>query len=1643
MDIENTPTPSPPSTSCGTHTTDRVPFYGNRIILGNKAPSPIVVNHTSITEEAHLHEEEEDYEKSNFQPTLELEDCSFMLENCRKYCDSCLILFPTEHALEYHNLSKHSHLVLLDKRSTSPESSHSNDEKPIYYNCKICNTKIVHKHNLKRHYKVVHNILDEQPIDETAVCKVCQMYIPDKDKLINHLYMHYDPATNSAIKNTVKRKRNQVAIKRTAQVRFSGPQTAKTDDNSSVMPINKIQNVVNSNANAPTVKVGENEMKTANSLVVNKLSRQNKAFKCTVCKSIYATYNRTYNHFKKHHPEYPTKNMIVQANSKEICKIKQLWSKNNLRERKYTNKDTVMLARGVIFKCTKCNKHFLSNNTAKSHYQQYCALNKGRRDVELCKKCNLLFPTTLQWHHMKQHKFTDIFKTIEIRTIRTEAMNLLGRCPKCKVYFVESKIDFHTKHCPTIEVSTETCDICSIEYDDKIKEHHEYYHRVLNYQREDFIFIDYDILNETEMIEIPPIASPNDLVSWEGPNTKTKVPIKLLTLLYCNECKTYCANYKTNKLRHKRGICKSFKRMNWICQACGLNFSFLSYKAHVRVHRSLNQQCLLDNILIKSVQSKAIIDPPIPTYPKCKKCQTYFESLRSLESHRRRSCDCTVKKLCSICNINLSANAYKLHMAFHRYRKKEDVSNDIEQISLLERYQSIQSIWNILYHCDSCDLVLETFNEAVEHCQNHYSNESLVTQTKKCEDCKLNFNASSYEHHMDLHKTNKRLNRKTFTILEVNYRNLFEDNWISELFSKFTQDIIVQIAGSSIYYRVRNVKMNVIQDGRPELTVYTCNVCEATIPEENLVDHIKKFKSNSCKHLEKKWYCRSDNCNLFFRDYITWDKHQSVHKNNVTQNDYRIVLFNKAEDVLNNNGMIFNSEHKQNQIDDKIIRNSNTGQPIRTFYKCRNCGVAFAEKKLMRKHLKINYECQHLVHGYIKCEKCNLSFSQRGYKYHMKKHSSKVISDHLKIILFGESKESAKQYKAFQCSKCGLITTKWAAAILHSRARINCQNTKRYTCPKCELAFSHNSKSAHIQLHNDNPLLNRNNFNIRTIDLTLQEAQIPAVKGSKYVFYKCINCSIALSTSLSASRHVYSCSNSTKRKRCKRCDLVISKMHYDKHIELHKVINLTPQNRTVVQFSKTIPSHVEDELKIGNETPKMNLKNNNIKLRNNYSMFRCIKCGFCAIRRRTIVIHMRKDCLHKKKALKRCDICNIKCFSLKRHNNYHRRVRNLSKDNIIIKDVTSKFITKKYILHQCIECKICFHDRRRVSVHQLKGCNRDFGKVCSKCGFKFHVRALNSGRHDAHHSSDDFNRDNISLITFKSLTKQQNSGSEDDFQPKTNLTTFKCKQCQCLFHNNVAYLKHRKSCLPLKTCDVCGIKLPEKAMERHKLRNHQTKNIDALSDSNDETEEIMSNKLYKCTVCNVHFVSISMITQHSRVIHLENIITSTSNCNICGLAFPRASLSKHVSNHHDTNNYSFEDFEIIEWNNGLATKSDNIPKLNGLNTINKDTNGEPQKSLNVDNYTRKLYKCSYCDLNFLTYHTLIRGHYKVNHKRIRAISECPICELKFSNISLPRHINIHHKLMKLSLEDFIIVDEQTLERNNDMDLDISDYDKNH
>lgn len=958
-------------------------------------------------------------------------------------------------------------------------------------------------------------------------------------------------------------------------------------------------------------------------------------FKCMQCDIHFLSANAAQRH---------AEHMELLINWK-CNKCNRIFKKNDefLHEKQHTFSNTFTvhdlsasaLSR-VLYNCSKCAIHFAEEQFLK-HYP-ICGIETPI--ATYCKNCDILIDEdTIKSHAMihsqkepvhfitidadiilTKHERSEVRRRKSIQEAETSTMKTkhdmvdifnLFHCDICNSFLNKQDYYIHVR-AQCVNLEKKICKICGLIFTNRNYSIHKNLHSKLGFLKvQDFTFCEV--------------------------KTKKQICPPTPEYLKCNFCKVIFISQFV-LLSHE---CSDENYLT--CHICEDKLSDNAFKLHMSFH-----YYSITNILKDSQhETDLLIKEKSPNYsPYLKKEISCTLGLSKLSDVRESKSDLsfvkspqapypltsfnsgiktssetygTQNKLSNInCNIDICGS--KLPMS----STKKFTQSSCSTTTKIQRKKCNVEMVPIIYSCKTCGITVDTYDKVIEHCQSHYEdNETTIdTEDSYCPECDLKFDKSCHESHEKLHQDKTFFKHLKFDTFYFTFDN---NTWIRHIFGSMPQSLIDQIVNKSIYKSECRVKMQLLQDGPPNLTVFQCDKCQCFIDQSAIYKHA----DNSCFKL-RNHPCTF--CGLPFNSSNTQIAHQKIHETaNITVMSYRIVTFNKNEDRKFNN-VLYN-------------------QTFYTLYQCRNCDGTTVKSQIM------NHKCN--VYSLKKCLKCGLLLCGAEFENHMLRHKelSNFIPNNMKVIMFGDKIESSEgnankmkssycgiiyDYLYYRCSKCQVCMKN-----KNFSAHVCSLEISRMQCSECDLYFLNTKFKSHLKMHND-PDFNPENVKVVTFDpplhseltdsthFDLYESDNKILKSQNNVIrpdeltwkvakiYKCA-CGLNFLDAISVSTHIKCCNPKirTSKQKCSKCDLLF-----------------TPN----ILFSHLLTHHGNKKHKYKFEIIDLTCETNLTNI-----LYRCRKCKLHFVKGIEASTHLL-DCKGRNLGGKQCNYCNLLfnevCFNI-------------------------------------------------------------------------------------------------------------------------------------------------------------------------------------------------------------------------------------------------------------------------------------------------------------------------------------------------------------------------------------------------------------
>ncbi|XP_049884464.1 uncharacterized protein LOC126379687 [Pectinophora gossypiella] len=895
--------------------------------------------------------------------------------------------------------------------------------------------------------------------------------------------------------------------------------------------------------------------------------------------------------------------------------------------------------KSVLYKCNKCPLHFTSCAVGALH-SKHCLQDKDVIDNWQCTTCLRNIKVTDALVHQFQHQHTYNFNVYVCED--NIYGKVLNECPKCGLYFCEKEFFNHViTECKGASVN---CENCSLPIHVSSVDEHKHWHQTLDLTKQDLILVEY-IKQYT--IEMDSKVRVKRKLTGAKPSTSAKrqklvaMTRKKLIVYYCEYCCCYFTDSRLQIHEERKCTSKWFHAVRGICKICGL--THWSDKLFT-IHEDPGMPVL--DFQFISVKTKRYIVPPMPNFNKCNKCEIYFLDDQFHKCARRY-------KTCNLCKNQFSHLAYLIHMRFHDYPQ-------------------LTNVWKILYRCQSCDILYDSHDQAVDHCQKHFNNmESYDVTVEHCDICDLKFDSACFDYHKDIHELNDTIKKGSFQIITFLYTELFTSKWEDMLNS--TSIPKKNLLSGSIYSYDRGVKLRVLKEDQPALgaaasppdprkispknnslevfnthmkcqknkkPVFQCAKCNIHVHPSSLTDHVI-----CCRGVQFKRVAKSRK----FCSPLARDMHEAQHK---FTNTFKTVIFNEEGDKE------FNETLRQNNIatqTNTMSDNENLHGEVE--------GIAST------------YQTQHKLANTVKTYFNN----KRDNEF------NETLKQNNLGAQINTNSDNEGRFHYYQCKKCKCCS-------VHRHPHRCKYGKKRKRCEICDLFFYRCNKK-HETLHK-NEILSRDMIKITLFHPTSgKKYKSIATQRTKAVvrLYKC-DCGLHFTSTEAIEKHSESFCKGAKifKEKCSKCNRLFDITQLVTHLCKHH-INGRNVTFEVVPCSKRKLS-----------APK-------------YLVYQCSDCQYLFCDKKSFSIH-EPTCGADGGC---CSICGFKFLSTSTHNSIHKNCFELSIADYNIVHLTP--IKEKFRrVYKCSDCDINFISYDEVNNHVYsERHDTSYAVPCLECGLKF------------------------------------------------------------------------------------------------------------------------------------------------------------------------------------------------------------------------------------------------------------------------------------------------------------------------------------
>ncbi|CAH4033047.1 unnamed protein product [Pieris brassicae] len=1533
----------------------------NKMIIGSNVPQNVVgcnnpeYSCSNVTKTSFVSE----IERDPFSAKVILKDWGYILKKHPFYCDECLILFPTQSALNAHNASEHSLLVAIEEIDVDTHDTQTGDLGQMIQKCPICGYVFKTYRNYLAHIESKHDTNKLQPINDVfngncMMClekhyktlnTYCKHISTCHSKVYHTIYSDIEPSKGTARKKTTnvdntglsppnKARKSTAKFDRINIARKSTTKQGEGYKNVALKSTAKHpKNIALKSTSKPT-QPRRIAVKSTSSSEREKIATSLQEYYCLECDITFATLISYNIHKIKHNIENDKEENRCDRKIHQTEDFSQFNETKTISEPKDVGDEqkVFIIPKDTIFKCPRCDLHSLSCRTMFFHFLK-CT---GAKSKVLCDICNRSLRYQDVESHKLQHRLMSTINDIEMTKKALDKLLLV--CTECKVGFDSFSINTnHAVECQKKEGIL--CQKCNL----KIAPECIIKHQKIHSSNFDLLVVEFLCGNFNKLNELTENNS----------------------LYYCHECKSYDpANHEDY---HRTSVClqkKSFR----ICRFCGLRFSHESFPGHILGHQ--NNSFNLNNIKFIDIHTGEVMKPKIPD---CNKFAGDSTAKCSIEKRKRESLN-EKTVYCEECQEFYYELAYKIHLQYHECPSTNNIDAEI-----MQKYLTMQSLWNLVYLCQCCNITFDNYDLAVEHSQNHITKNRKTPSEKctKCTKCNLLFEKQSFERHKNFHN-GAEIDKESFCVLSFNFKDLLSESW-DNVFKVISDEQKSHILSKSVYHCYRNLRLELNYDGPSTHTLYKCAVCDAIVDKAYLLDHA--YNKDVCKNGDK-FACTS--CELAFVTRESLVEHESHH---LPDTKSRIILFNKPKHFSLNVHLI-----RQSRISNLSNKESESKTSF-IFYKCLGCEAGIQNLLNIKIH-----KCS-LRKTYLKCDRCQLKFRPTALKRHMLLHKKMdkfyiVPFKHGNLVLQGKTK-----LRLYKCKKCKLCTHKRLSA--HT-----CRPENPRKCSSCGLQFSEKSFKKHMEQHAKVPNLTRNNLVIiqYTPDLSPFDNEPPSHETEKSMLdessnakpvahkqkeliednpmsrllYKC-TCGILFVKWNQLRDHIRRCSVDFKPTQCK-CGLNFHKLSLRDHMYAH--LNCSSIKNYLVACVNVGKAAIANARKnwlwycTVCKTYYNDIKHLNCHFKGN-TPGPCERCSICRITMSSYSFQDHME-LHKEDNE----------FSLKQlHKLYLRMI-----DTDALKAPNRPFNKKCPTLYKCKKCDVNFITSQQLQSHLDEPRHVIEDRIqCNYCHYFFATISLSAHKLN-HHYKKKYKRHDFVIQT-------KETADEEDIDS-----------------NKLKINESRKS-------------RAQPTEPRHHDFARTPENIKrAVYKSIGKTALDDLKVLHKCGICHLYFMVKktihSHLARHSKTIKRFH---SSHSCSICGLEFYTRSLIRHMFVHHKTLNLQVQDFEIRVYTSPFtftttrikASKKqskkrkilpDRVVPAKKIKCVPSPPKPEAVAASNTHfENASQIFKCAECNVCFTNY--VMCYDHTLNHKALDNTEYigCKLCDFQLLCECLGVHMKSHRE----------------------------------
>ncbi|CAK1554313.1 unnamed protein product [Leptosia nina] len=562
----------------------------------------------------------------------------------------------------------------------------------------------------------------------------------------------------------------------------------------------------------------------------------------------------------------------------------------------------------------KCPKCNVHFPSCRVAYNHFVRCRNLFTDKQTCGRCDLTFRNSDVRIHELQHRLSDSITIIELSKEIFHRIVLV--CADCRVGFT-GKLNQCHKNCNSPE--TFKCERCNLYVDRQSQAKHEKIHS----KGEDATIVEFVCL------------SAEVLCGWRDKDV----------LYYCTICDSYDV---IADLDYHKDFCVRNKTLR--CESCGLRFSTAAHAQHAREHDTFE----VEKLRIYDMHTRKTIKAnTTPGVSRLKRRMSKKHDVDAFSTCAER--EPKMQKLSQ--NVATGVN----------------ISSDI-----MQTYLASQSLWNILYQCQACDVVYDKYDLAVEHSQDHLIQSAFEAPSERCSKCEFLYDKKVLERHLALH-SGAEIDQSSFRLLKFDYMKLLNDAW-DDMFASIADVQRRHILAKSVYEKERGLRLELKFDGPADNTNFVCASCDVVVDVEDLRIHAGSHRA--CVK-DTKFAC--PNCELSFASNTALARHKSSPHGAKT----RIIAFNRTDHHCANVALLKAYE----DIEATSENRETDGVPL---FKCSFCNLGYQTLKGTRYH-----KCPGTG---VPCRHCRVLFTRKTIKNHEALHEAGL---QIRLVTFQSKRNPA------------------------------------------------------------------------------------------------------------------------------------------------------------------------------------------------------------------------------------------------------------------------------------------------------------------------------------------------------------------------------------------------------------------------------------------------------------------------------------------------------------------------------------------------------------------------------------------------------------------------------------------------------------